>query len=335
VEQIRKMGNNEAIWTIIPNWFVIGATPHRFRERIILAQEMLKQSRDGIKLELIATSISTVGNVFLEYEQRDRCQVLWDEYREMAERSGNKQQILVSMMHQAVLKTMDGKLDEAITLTDNLLIKGEEFGFQAVAKNNWLTIGMRVRFLMGKIEGLLESLPPPPAFLYYRILLLASQNEQDRAKDILDQMLENRPNLGKEDDYIPYYVNLVYLEAAVLANHHRAAEVLLRQLAGKTPNIAGITYNTCVPRHFGAAAKMLGRPDEAYQYYREALKAASNVRFRPEIALTRFQLAELLFEHYFDEKDTAREHLNFAIDEFKDMKMQPSLEKAQALKNKV
>ena len=60
----------------------------------------------------------------------------------------------------------------------------------------------------------------------------------------------------------------------------------------------------------------------------QALEAAGRIRFRPEIALTRFQLAELLLEHYPDERAEALEHLDFAIGEFRDMKMQPSLERA-------
>jgi hypothetical protein len=52
------------------------------------------------------------------------------------------------------------------------------------------------------------------------------------------------------------------------------------------------------------------------------------MRFRPELALTQLQLAELLLEHYPDEKKEALEHLDFAIKEFREMKMQPSLERA-------
>lgn len=44
--------------------------------------------------------------------------------------------------------------------------------------------------------------------------------------------------------------------------------------------------------------------------------------------LTRLQLAELLLEHYPDEKEEAVEHLDFAMKEFREMKMQPSLERA-------
>ena len=49
--------------------------------------------------------------------------------------------------------------------------------------------------------------------------------------------------------------------------------------------------------------------------------------FRPELALSKLQLAELLFEHYPDEKKEALEHIDFAIKEFREMKMQPSLER--------
>ncbi len=42
----------------------------------------------------------------------------------------------------------------------------------------------------------------------------------------------------------------------------------------------------------------------------------------------RLQLAELLLDHYPDDRAEAMEHLDFAIAEFRDMKMQPSLEQA-------
>jgi hypothetical protein len=50
--------------------------------------------------------------------------------------------------------------------------------------------------------------------------------------------------------------------------------------------------------------------------------------WRPELALTRLGLAELLLEHYPEERAAAIEHLDFAIGEFREMKMQPWLERA-------
>jgi hypothetical protein len=44
--------------------------------------------------------------------------------------------------------------------------------------------------------------------------------------------------------------------------------------------------------------------------------------------LTHLGVAELLLEHYPEERDIAIEHLDFAISEFREMKMQPALERA-------
>ncbi|MFH1560459.1 MAG: hypothetical protein ABID84_03505 [Chloroflexota bacterium] len=44
--------------------------------------------------------------------------------------------------------------------------------------------------------------------------------------------------------------------------------------------------------------------------------------------LNHLQLTELLLEHYSDERTEAMEHLDFAIGESRDMKMQPSIERA-------
>jgi len=105
-------------------------------------------------------------------------------------------------------------------------------------------------------------------------------------------------------------------------------ELLLRRFAGSNLRTTGLVFTTCIGRHLGAAAALLGRPEEARTHYQEALKVATEIRFRPEIALTRLQLADLLLEHYPDERAEALEQLDFAINEFREMKMQPSLERA-------
>ena len=78
----------------------------------------------------------------------------------------------------------------------------------------------------------------------------------------------------------------------------------------------------------GEAAALLDRYDEAKEHYQEAIRVCANMRFRSELALSRLGLAELLLDQYPDEKTEALEHLDFAINEFREMKMQPSLERA-------
>ncbi|MEW6185915.1 MAG: hypothetical protein AB1585_09285 [Thermodesulfobacteriota bacterium] len=78
----------------------------------------------------------------------------------------------------------------------------------------------------------------------------------------------------------------------------------------------------------GGATALLERYDEARQHYQEAIRVCTEMRIRPELALTRLQLAELLLDQYPQEKSEAMDHLDFAIAEFREMKMQPSLTRA-------
>jgi hypothetical protein len=53
-----------------------------------------------------------------------------------------------------------------------------------------------------------------------------------------------------------------------------------------------------------------------------------DMKFRPELALSRLELAELHLKQYPQEKSEAIAHLDFAIAKFRDIKMQPSLERS-------
>ena len=73
---------------------------------------------------------------------------------------------------------------------------------------------------------------------------------------------------------------------------------------------------------------LLGQLDEARAFYDRAREACEKVRFRPELALTRLAIAELLLKHEPDKPAEAQAHLDFAIEELREMKMQPALERA-------
>jgi tetratricopeptide (TPR) repeat protein len=130
------------------------------------------------------------------------------------------------------------------------------------------------------------------------------------------------------DEWAAIFPDTISLESAVLVGHRQAAELLLHRQAGSSGRTTGLWLPTCTGRHLGAAAAFLGRPDEARKYYQEAIKVCTEIRFRPELALTHLQLAELLLEHYPNERAEALEHVDFAIKALQDMKMQPSLERA-------
>jgi hypothetical protein len=117
------------------------------------------------------------------------------------------------------------------------------------------------------------------------------------------------------------------LEAALMLNDQDA----VRQFASALAPAVGLhtTRTSGTPaRLLGNSAALLHEPEEARRYYTQALDVAGRIRFRPEVALTRLALAELLFDQYPSEAGEAQEHLDFAIAEFREMKMQPSLERA-------
>lgn len=78
----------------------------------------------------------------------------------------------------------------------------------------------------------------------------------------------------------------------------------------------------------GGAAALLERYEEARQHYQEAIRICTEMKFRPELALSRLELAELLLKHYPKEKPEAITHLDFVIPEFRDMKINTYLEHA-------
>ena len=82
------------------------------------------------------------------------------------------------------------------------------------------------------------------------------------------------------------------------------------------------------PRHFGRSAA-------ARAYYLQALEAAGKIRFRPELALTHLRLAECCEPRsQMRPASWSSRHLDVAIPELRDMRMQPALERALALSEK-
>ena len=119
------------------------------------------------------------------------------------------------------------------------------------------------------------------------------------------------------------------LEAAVLLADESLARRLSDLLAStKFMVVPSDREIRCLGRHLGRAFALRGEADEARVYYDRTLEVCDSIGFQPEIALTRLDLAELLFGHFPDERDAASELLNLAIADFRQMRMQPSLERA-------
>ena len=115
----------------------------------------------------------------------------------------------------------------------------------------------------------------------------------------------------------------IVIAAVTFANHD-----LAREIVGLPDLTTTVPLAISRARLKASCALVVGDPSAARQSSEAAVSFCSAVRCRPELSLSRLELAELLLEHYPDEHDAAIEHLDFAIAELRDMKMQPALERA-------
>jgi tetratricopeptide (TPR) repeat protein len=330
-----RLGDPDTYWYIAGDWLFSVGSPQHEEEQIRLAEELAERPKAGVNVLILGVTLWGIVNTFLQFGQRRRAEDIMAEIRTLAERSGQPYLLILSMLNDAIVAICDGRLEEAVAIRRHILARGEELGIVEFA-TAWATWIIPARVHLGDAGSALESnlqglrnftqnLVGDMLILY----CLAHLGRYAEVVEMLERMVVTRPGIGSAEDETIVWVDMTSLEAAVLAGHHQAAELLLHRLAGCSSSCtSGLWLTTCTSRHLGAAAALLDRPDEARRYYQKAIKVCTEMKFRPELALTRLQLAELLLEHYPDEKKKALEHLDFAIKEFQDMKMQPSLERA-------
>ncbi len=336
VEQARHLGDANTLW--LAGCFLLAwrTAPQHAQENVHLVEELLASPRAGVNAT--GSVIYHAGSSFLAVGKRQRAEEVWGELRAMVKRTSHFNLWLSSTAMDTTLTLMDGRLEDVVDMTGYIRSRGEEVGLSQLARILANLADQRTRIYLGRdLEGFhdfLERAIQGASDGYRRAaslplcLLLAHLGRKDEVSQILERDVVRRPGIGTAEDETMAHVDTLYLEAAVLTDHRRATELLLNRFTGTSVVTPGVLYPTCIPRHLGGAAALLDRPEEARKHYQEAIRVCTEMRFRPELALTRLQLADLLLEHYHDERAEALEHLDFAIKEFRDMKMQPSLERA-------
>jgi tetratricopeptide (TPR) repeat protein/archaellum biogenesis ATPase FlaH len=323
----RRIGDQQALW-LAANSFLSNLTePQHIKQRMQLSEELWAGSHAGLNVNT-AYIMFWMSWTALMMGRRKFAEEVLSELRTIAERSESITYGLMSASVDTALAVIDGCLEEAMDMAKSLRARGEEAGLSTMA-HVFASTGRRAQLYLGtSLETIGREIPLGPLEeIVVPCLVQAFLGHREEVSEILEKNVVNLPDIGTLEDGMFVWIGTLYLEAAVLAGHRRSAELLLKRFSG-TGLCSADYYPTCIPRHMGGAAALLERYDEARQHYQEAINVCTEMRFRPELALSRLQLAELLLEHYPDEKKEALEHLDFAIKEFREMKMQPSLERA-------
>ncbi len=328
VELARRVNDTEAFWFAACAVLNIVAAPQHAKARLNLAEELAQIARAGISPRLYGIGSRLIGYVFLESGNRQRAEEFSSELKQTAERSGQVNMLIASKACDSFQATIDGNLEEAVAISQSILARGDQPGTAQWANLFGSMAAYQPLLLLGRFDECAQLLKTMP--IQFQSFLQLGQNME--AAKILEKWVIARPDIGSVEDETPTFIDMFLLQAALRIRHRPAAELLLRRFVESGMNMV-LNYTACISRHLGAAAVLLGRPDEARRLYQDAQKVTAGMRIRPELALTRLQLAELLLEHYPEEKANALEHLDFAIKEFGEMKMQPSLERALKLRS--
>jgi len=328
VDTARHIDNAEAIWAVSFYYIFYASALKHGEERVRLAEEVVNRPRTGVSLFSHSTGLVFSGYAFLEAGKRDRAEEVWREFLDIAKRTQQPALLVNAAQVESQLALLDGRLDEAVEIIHNLQARSDELGLSYFIISVAHCILARPLFHLGIPDEALQLVKLINPFPWGITVCQAYMGREKEAVETLEQGMTDYPMAGSDQDESTAFSAICFLEAAVLLNHKQIAELLLERLRSTTVRTTAMWWLTCIPRHLGGAATLLGRCKEARQHYQEAIKVCTEMRFRPELALSRLQLAELLLDRFLDEKAEALEHLDFAIKEFREMKMQPSLERA-------
>ncbi len=293
-----------------------------------VAAEALRRPREGARARDLSIVLSHSALTVFNRGDRPAAEKAWGELRQLAERTRDVNAELGALGDTAVLAFADGRLEETRSLHDSISARAEALGVEMTGLGGGVLVLLdaRARYFLGEsVEPMLATVSGPGRVTQARravILSCLGRGAEMRA------IRERFGDVGADTDESAIFNLVNLLEASLGVGDAETAGALMRRLAPLAGYLSLRTGDVSIGRLAGEAAALLGQPEAAHGYYAQALEVCERVRFRPEIALTRFDLAELLLQGTPEEKAQAREHLEFAIGEFREMKMKPALERA-------
>jgi tetratricopeptide (TPR) repeat protein len=308
--------------------------PSEHHELMLLANELSERSWEGVRADRAAELFWWCGQMYLADGERERAESLWRECERLAERLHHSAEFVHVIWAEATRLALDGNLERAILILDQMETRGEELGMSTRGQLMRCFASLVLMCYLGRAKEWLQSLENLSVTLGFDPASLPAGFDLTLAYGLAHsgELEEARRCIGKAVVRVqgerPTFACSVFLEAAVLAGDRAIVKALYEELLPAAGQPTPATYFPCPGRTLGMAAALLGEPDMSRRHFDRALDATGRIRFRPEVALTHLQLAELLLAYYPDERDVANNHLDSAIAEFRDMKMQPYLERA-------
>jgi DNA-binding CsgD family transcriptional regulator len=334
----RRLDNADALIETVCQRLGIGPAPGDLAGYTALADEFWTWPVGGTNTSSMIRLLLYAGWHFLDSGDAAKADDAWRRLTALATQTRDTNAALYVLRTEIMTATLQGKLEAALDGTNRLTnragpasrVLGNQFASTALI---WLA-----RYL-GRPQAAYDMLPSATAdselvVSSARVFLLSALGRLTEARELLRQVLGDDGAAFSLDAGM-ITSRLVYLlEAAVILEDRRATAFLAQRLEPAADAAVADTALTSVARHLGTASTLLHEPEAARNYYHRALEISQKVQFRPEVALTRLQLGELLLKQYPRERAEAIRQLDLAIPEFEAMGMQPALSRALRLRGR-
>jgi len=350
-ELARKLNDPEVLFRTMSEQITAGNGIQHNPGRISIAKEMVRASRDRVSTQTLLFFLRVSQTNFLAAGERSRAEEVWHELDELASRTHDASALYWPLLLEALRANLDGDLEQAAAAKTRIINRADELGISSEGRLYAQLLSFRPLLYLGRAEETLADLPEAEqlagaqAFsstvrFGWSALCLAHLGRLAEAQEQLYGYL-GQLNLLPEEDETPMAILVTLLEIAVLVEHREATSILVKRLSGTVGLGNSGMFFVNVGRNLGKAEVLLGDRTAARANYERSLDWATKIRYRPEVALTRFELAKLLLSEAEAAtgshsaaalRSEAQAHLDFAMGEFRAMKMQPALE--QALRQK-
>ena len=335
VEQAARIDDNRAFF-VAAGWAFNRL--HALQDRPTkgaLVHEFLRRSRTGARSRDVAQCLVDAGFFLLQEGDREQAEKQWAELGQLSVVTRDATIRALALRPPGYLAFLDGHLGEALARDEEMERRAADLGLTTPVLDPWA----RGSIYLGHGENALERLTARDRSTQAdRAVCLAHLGRHSEARSIIEERFQG---ITSDDDESGLHNIANLLEAAVLMGDRELATGLARRLAPLASQPVGNFRLVSHPRLLGGAARLLGDYEQARSYYLQAIEVCSKIRFRPEVALAHLDLAELLLDpstgpsgasgprsgNGREEQAEAQQHLDFAIAELREMKMQPALER--------
>jgi DNA-binding NarL/FixJ family response regulator len=331
LELARKLEDRQAMWEAAYR-VLIWQVPDQWSRQVELAREFSMLPRDGLTPRVVGSTLHWCAMVMLAEGDRERFEQLHRAARDIHASRYLAGAYIMLPAWDSVACELDGRFEEAVALCEQAVERGAEVHREVLSLMQAMFHMRRPLTYSGQVERYVEvvrayvsAAAPPRATAAF--MLASALTDLGRIQEA-HLAVESFAGVGWEDGTV---VDLVLrLELAIAWHDGQVADALAAQLAPVAHlAIAGSMGMPNAARLIGNAALLRRDVSSARRYFELAVERTRQIRFRPELALSRLDLAELLLDHFPSEASVAVEHLRAAIAEFEALGMQPALARAQ------